>query len=252
MYAYVLCRLDIAYAITTLAKFSIAPNIEHYRALKRLAVYLRQTIDWGIIFWRPTPNPDLPRVPFRLVVADPTLPVVPFPSSYFEPGTYVDASLGNCPLKMASTTGYTSTMAGGAVAYRSKTQPITAQNVSEAELVAANAAGKVVRYLRMVLNDLGFPVQGPSPIWEDNDSVVKIVNHDRPTPRSRHIAIRYFGLQQWCELEELILIHISGKINPSDALTKALGWMLHEHHVRFLLGHYGFCPHPPAPGSDIS
>ena len=132
MYAYVLCRLDIAYAITTLAKFSIAPNIEHYRALKRLAVYLRQTIDWGIIFWRPTPNPDLPRVPFRLVVADPTLPVVPFPSSYFEPGTYVDASLGNCPLKMASTTGYTSTMAGGAVAHRSKTQPITAQNISEA------------------------------------------------------------------------------------------------------------------------
>ena len=51
LYAYVLCRLDIANAITTLAKLSIAPNIEHYHALKRLAIYLQQTIDWGIIFW---------------------------------------------------------------------------------------------------------------------------------------------------------------------------------------------------------
>ena len=76
----------------------------------------------------------------------------------------------------------------------------------------------------MVLTDLGFPPNGSSPIWEDNESVLKIINHDRPTPRSRHIGIRYFSLQQWCELGELILIHINGIVNPSDALTKAMGW----------------------------
>jgi hypothetical protein len=110
------------------------------------------------------------------------LPLVPWPSSYTDPGTYIDASLGNIPIKMASTSEHATTLTGGAIAWHSKTQPITAQNVSEAELIAGNAASKVVKHIRMVLTDLGFPPTGTSPIWEDNESVLKIVNHDRPTP----------------------------------------------------------------------
>ena len=204
-----------------MAKFLINPAIEHYRALKRLAVYLRRQIKWGIIYWRPAQLSALAEVKIELDIPGAELPSVPWPSSYTDPGTYVDASLGNIPIKMASTSGYATTIAGSAIAWRSKTQPIMAQNVSEAELIAGNAAGKVVKYIRMVLKDLGFSPNGPSPIWEDDKLVLKIVNHDRPTPRSRHIAIRYFGLQQLvgcCELGELILIHIHGIINPSDAL----------------------------------
>ena len=182
-----------------------------------------------------------------LDIPDADLPSVPWPSSHTDPGTYVDASLGSIPIKMASTSGYATTMADGAIAWRSKTQPITAQNVSEAELITGNAAGKVIKYIRMVSTDLGFPPNEPSPIWKDNKSVLKIVNHDRPTPRSHHIAICYFGLQQWCELGELVLIHISGKVNPSDALTKAMGWMLHYHHCGSSRDIIVFVPtHPPS------
>ena len=51
LYSFVLCRLDISFAVTTLAKFSINPAREHYQALKRLAIYLRRHITWGIIYW---------------------------------------------------------------------------------------------------------------------------------------------------------------------------------------------------------
>jgi hypothetical protein len=166
--------------------------------------------------------------------------------------TYVDVSLGNIPIKMASTSGYVTTLVGGAIAWHSKTQPITAQNVSEAELIAVNVAGKVVKYICMVLTDLSFPPNGPSPVWEDNELVLKIGNHERRTPRSCHIAIRYFGLQQWCELGELILIHIAGIANPSDALTKAMGWAVHYRHCHFLMGYHGFCPHPTPLSSAAS
>ena len=40
LFAYVLCRPDIGYAVTTLAKFSTAPNDLHYQSLKHLALYL--------------------------------------------------------------------------------------------------------------------------------------------------------------------------------------------------------------------
>jgi hypothetical protein len=50
IYAYVVCRLDIGYAITFLSHFATAPAEEHYKALKDIAKYLRHTIDWGISY----------------------------------------------------------------------------------------------------------------------------------------------------------------------------------------------------------
>ena len=47
MFAYVTCRPDIGYHVTTLSKFSQAPAPIHYDALKNVARYLRATIDWG-------------------------------------------------------------------------------------------------------------------------------------------------------------------------------------------------------------
>ena len=52
MYAYITCRPDIGYAITTLSKFSCAPTAYHYKLLKGVVKYLRSTIDWGVRFRR--------------------------------------------------------------------------------------------------------------------------------------------------------------------------------------------------------
>ena len=91
LFAYVLCRADIGYAVTTLAKFSTAPNELHYKALKHLAIYLRQTQDWGIIYWRSEPVLDLPNVPYVPRKFDDDLPVIPPPQSLHQLVTHVDA-----------------------------------------------------------------------------------------------------------------------------------------------------------------
>jgi hypothetical protein len=43
IYAYVVCRLDIGFAVTFLARFAAAPALEHYQALKTTCKYLRST-----------------------------------------------------------------------------------------------------------------------------------------------------------------------------------------------------------------
>ena len=48
MYAYIICRCDIGYAVTTLSKFSSSPSLFHYKLLKTVAKYLKVTSDWGI------------------------------------------------------------------------------------------------------------------------------------------------------------------------------------------------------------
>jgi hypothetical protein len=51
LYAFVVGRLDIGYAVTLLARMASAPHAEHYAALKKVVKYLRATKDWGIYYW---------------------------------------------------------------------------------------------------------------------------------------------------------------------------------------------------------
>ena len=44
----------------------------------------------------------------------------------------------------------------------------------------------------------------------------------------------------------IIMSHIPGIINPADDLTKALGWILHTRHARFIMGHFRFQPTNPS------
>jgi len=80
LFAYALCCPDIGYAVTTLAKFSTAPNVLHYKSLKHLAICLRQTQDWGIVHWRLEPVASLPEVPYVPMMFDQSLPIIPSPS----------------------------------------------------------------------------------------------------------------------------------------------------------------------------
>eukprot|EP00980_Cylindrotheca_fusiformis_P018583 scaffold6159_cov207-Cylindrotheca_fusiformis.AAC.1 len=65
-----------------------------------------------------------------------------------------------------------------------------------------------------------------------------MINARIPTERSRHILIQFFAIQDWKDAGDIILHHIPGIINPSDDLTKPLGWILHSRHCRRLMGHY--------------
>jgi len=161
------------------------------KSLKHLAIYLRQTHDWGIMYWRSEPVTSLPKVPYVPMKFDDSLPVIPPPAHLHQLITHIDAAHANELRQRCSTTGYGCCLAGGVAAYRSCTQSICAQSSMEAELIAANAAAKVTKYLRFILHELGYTQTEPTPIYKDNDSVIKIVNHSQPTDCSRHVEIRY-------------------------------------------------------------
>ena len=146
-----------------------------------------------------------------------------------------------------STTGYAFTLAGGAIAYRSKTQSLTATSSCEAEFYAAVTAAKVAKYLRSILQELGFTQKSPTLLYEDNASTIKLINAKQPTERSRHIDIQFFAIQDWKSQGHILMEHIPGIINPSDDLTKPLGWVLHSRHARRIMGHFlpPWCPTSP-------
>jgi len=172
---------------------------------------------------------------------DDTLPVIPPPLHLRQLIAHVDAAHTNKLRQHCSAMGYGCCLAGGVVACRSCTQSVCAQSSMEAKLVAANAAAKVTKCLCLILHELGHTQTEPTPgagICEDDDYAINIVNHNSPTNPSRHVKIRCFALQHWRIMNDIILIHLPGGVNPMDVLTKASGWVIHHRHAPYLMGHH--------------
>ena len=238
LYAYVTCRVDIGYSTITLSKFSTCPHQVHFSMLKKIAKYLRATKFRGIVYRRPSLLDDLPHSGIIPMDLPSDLPSFPTPPSLLTLVGFVDAAHANDLRNRRSTTGYAFLLAGGAVAYRCKTQSITATSSTEAEFVAAVLAAKQAKYLRAILAELGFPQSEPTPLHEDNQSAINMINARVPTERSRHIDIQHFAIQGWKDAGDIIMAFLPGVINPADDLTKPLGWILHERHSRRIMGYY--------------
>ena len=154
---------------------------------------------------------------------------------------FVDAAHANDLRKRRSTTGVVFTFMGGPIVYKSKTQSLTAGSSTEAEFIAAHSAAKIAIYLRMILKQLGFEQKQPTLIHIDNMSALQMINDNTsPTDRCRHLDIRYWQIQEWAggPHANIRCKHIPGILNPSDDLTKPLGYVLHCRHCRQMMGHY--------------
>ena len=125
-----------------------------------------------------------------------------------------------------------------AIAYRSKTQSVTALSSTEAEFFAAVSASKDILYLWSVLSDLHHPMTTPTPLYEDNKACIKVIKSRHPTERTQHIDTPAFRIQSWFQRGDIKPIHIPGILKPADAKSKPLGWVLHSRHSRCIMGHY--------------
>jgi hypothetical protein len=88
--------------------------------------------------------------------------------------------------------------------------------------------------------ELGFPQHGPSPIYGNNMKSILMANNTCPTECTRHLDICWFTIQEWIHVDcDIILVHIPGILNPSDAQTKALLYCLHHCHMSHAMGALG-------------
>lgn len=128
---------------------------------------------------------------------------------------------------------------GGAIVYKSKTQFITAGSSTESEFISVHSATKIAQYLQMLLKQLGCEQNGPISIYIDNLPALKMINYNTsPIDSTRHISIGYFALHDWRLEEDIIMVHIKGILNLSDAEMKPLGNVLHNRHFWQMMGHY--------------
>jgi hypothetical protein len=246
VYPYIICRPDYGFAVSLLSRFNTCPAQCHYDAAKRCLKSLIRNPDDGIWYWRRTIRDDLPptqHIPRDMEDFEKKFPILENPflvsaiaDASLAPGIFMHRSFGATFIFLANV---------ALVLYLAKLQPLVSTSSGEAEFVQLVLSGKKVKYVRTVMEEFGYPQPAPSPIFGDNISSIMMANNVRPTDRTRHMDIRYFAIQEWIHVDkDIILIHIPTILNAADALTKALAWLKHHHHMTRAMGQLGSPFHP--------
>ena len=196
-------RVDIAFAVSELSRFVSNPGKSHLEAAQRVLRYLKKTKHLSINFSRPVPM-----------------------TSGIQPNIlwgYVDSDWAGCPDTRRSTSAYVLMLNGAAVSWRSKRQTTVALSTAEAEFVAASSLVQEVIYVRKFLQNLGFPQQEPTIIFEDNECCVAWSEGSvGGSERAKHIDLRKHFVHDAVAAKILQLRKIDTKDNAADLLTKPL------------------------------
>ena len=150
LFAGITCRPEIMYAVIKLSQFSQQPAKVHYLAVKHIFKYLRDTIDYGIHYWRPEENTSNPIVPIPSLPHDNHDMEAINQDAIMEPYAYVDSDWAADSKTRKSVSGIAVMLAGGPIAYKSKSQTTIAHITTEAEFTAATDCAKTALYLRSI------------------------------------------------------------------------------------------------------
>ena len=62
----------------------------------------------------------------------------------------------------------------------------------------------------------------------DNMSALQMMNDNiSPIEHMHHLDMRYVIIQDWRKVEDIIMEHIHGILNPSNDMTKPFGYVLY-------------------------
>jgi hypothetical protein len=203
MYAMTTTRLDIAFAVSSLAQHTRNPGPEHWKALQKIFFYLRSTIDYCIV---------LGGVDNQIKLAG-----------------YTDASFAEDPSTRRSTGAFIFTLNGGPISWASKRQPTVALSTTEAEYMAMCQAIREASWLKQLLTELG-AYQGNEPIevHADNKSAIALGKNPEFHKRSKHIDVQYHYVQEQVQNGRIVTPYLPTAQMIADGLTKALSPELHQ------------------------
>jgi len=150
--------------------------------------------------------------------------------------SFVDSDWAGDTVHRKSITGIAVMFAGSVIAYKSKIQRTIALSSTEAEFMAACEAGKIILYIRTILEEMGVEQQEATILFEDNQGALLMANSQQPTRRTRHLDTAAFALQDWVSRDLVCLTYVSTTMNSSDAMTKPLARILFYKHFDRLMG----------------
>ena len=189
-------RPDLLYSLSQVASKCAAPTRRDWRHVMRVFMFVHSTIEVGLKFK---------------------------PGSIFFHG-YVDASYNQYGDGKGSY-GYCFMLGKGDAAFHSVSKRMRVQPLSstEAEYVAFCEASRDADYLNRLMTDIGFKVDKPIVLYEDNKSCIDMLHSKSRHTASKHINPKFHYGRDQISKGIVEVRYVSTLDQVADMFTKALG-----------------------------
>ena len=152
-------------------------------------------------------------------------PDMPIPKGkYVQLTTNLDANLMHCLVTGRSLTGVLHFLNQTPIKWFSKKQNTVETATYGSEFNAACMATEQSMGICYKLRDFGAPIDGPTWMFGDNESVIKNSTIPQSVLKKHHNALSYHHICEACAAGIMKFIHIPGTENVADVLTKFLPW----------------------------
>ena len=224
-YLSTVSRPDIQYSVSQLASVQINPSIGHWQLAKHVLRYLAKTPTYG-----PTYSPEEPG----------GVPQINSDLTYYVDASYADVKcddFGPTDDGRRNYYGYVGMYAGGPISWSAKMHKgRRALSSSESELVASCYCGKDIVSMRWQLEDFGVINPGPTPMYEDNQACIYILNTEGRSERTKHIEVKWFYCRDLVTEGIIVIKKIHTSEQTADVMTKSLPRATHEQHATTMVG----------------
>jgi hypothetical protein len=153
---------DIAFAVTTIARFASNPSIPHWEAVKWIFRYLNGTHDLWLTYGET--------------------------SQVLEGYADTDGSMGE---DRHAITGYVFLIDGGAISWSSKQQEIVSLFTTESKYIMVTHEMKEALWLRSLLSKVFQPIKPLTTLFSDNQAAISLTKDHQCHACMKHIDVRY-------------------------------------------------------------
>ena len=223
-------RLDILLETNLMSQYLALPREEHLNQVIRMFGYLKENPKRKIAF-----DPRHPKVresrfteydwfDFYRDAKEAIPPNAPPPrGKYVSTHCFVDANLAGDTLTRKSQTGILIFVNRAPILWHSKRQSTVEASTYGSEIVAMKTAIELIESLRYKLRMFGVPIEGPTNVFCDNESVVKNCSTPESTLKKKHHAISYHRNREAVAAGTVRITKEPTKTNLADVFTKVLG-----------------------------
>jgi len=195
LYAMVVSRPDISFAVTKLAQFSSNPSPLHYNLAKHVLRYLKGTAAYQLTY---DGGSGMGLIGFS------------------------DSDWAGDKDDRKSMCGHVFLLAGAAISWASRKQDVVALSSTEAEYISLSLAAVQAKWLRTLLSELYLSPTLPTILYGDNKGSIDIANNPIIGRGTKHIDIRFHFIRQ-CLADSIISLHrLPSAHITADTLTKSL------------------------------
>ena len=223
-------RADLVMETSALASMMALPREGHLKALLQIFAFLKNKHNSLMVF-DPT-VPDIDESQFTLEdwaaseygeQKEDLPPNMPTPRGIgFTMRAFVDSDHAGDSITRRSRTGFIVTLNSSPIYWFSKKQTSVETSSFGSEFIAMKQCCEYVRGLRYKLRMLGIPVELPTYVFGDNQSVLTNSSKPHSKLKKKSSSIAYHFVREGVAKDEWRLAYLNTHLNPADMCTKYL------------------------------